>query len=546
VALTKVFQFMFRLYFHRVWYYANLLISVFESHPQAKSVKLFVPAGKISPTFGVLARREVEAVIDCARLLGLSRGLMVELLPLSITGGSFRDWGGGYLFAAKRKLFSGFLKAWNLMMVIFQPSRHPRLLISDYWKNVGSSLQRLKTGEFVFLDRGEIFNIGWQTLFRYRIRFVHLVDFISRAARRRVEEKKSALVKLWGRLRANLPEIFICRGQTLDPLLVRAFDDIVNNLGQTLGEIEGAQALCKKIRPDLLILRASVSAQTHFSILPLLAQQLGLPAFELQHGLEYLGPGSLSRDHTAEYVGVYGALVKKELVALGYAADKVREIGSPRFDGYGFKAGRVIQKETNNRALSVLCIAPDIRPFEIYDSYSAQDYFRAVAEALRSLRDRDLGISLIIKLRPGPAGEQQLRSIIKDSFQGLSYTIAQQEPLLDLYAKSDIVISGYSTAILEALQCGVPVILTALNPIEAIMARFHFQRYDEAGALELVFTAKEILSILAKYVKRPKAVAVAQARARSFLEKNFCFDGRASERFAALIGELVGPHSLSD
>lgn len=533
ISVPTIFQFMFRSYLQRVRYYGNMIVPMLEAHSNIKRIVLFSPGEAISKTFGILARREINVIIDCARAVTLSRGIPVTVMPpLSIVS-SFRSYFRPLIFSIKRAIFSLFLRVWNILIAIFSSS-HPRMLISDHWKNVRSSIETMDRGECIFLDRTEILHIDWRNLLKYRMRFVHVENFLSRTMRLRARDSALMLNDMWKKMRDSLTPIFSWQGYSFDSLLVSAIDDIASDFERIVCEIEGTYALYEKLNPNIVLLRASVSAQTHFSILPLVAKNSGIPSLELQHGLEYLGPGSWSRNHAAEYIAVYGPLVKRELVAIGYPGERVREIGSPRFDTYRTKFAIEVGGEKLPQKLIILCIAPDIRPFEIYDSYSAEDYFVSVAKASASVKD----VHVIIKLRPGLAGEAMLRKIIDQVFSGISHTIAQYESLNDLYLKSTVVVSCFSTAILEALQAGVPVIIPAFNSIDKTVVNFHFSLYKEARVLSIVSNDKEFSDALSELAFHTDKLPDLKARIIFFISDNFCFDGNSSERYAHLVKEL--------
>ncbi|MFA6315444.1 MAG: CDP-glycerol glycerophosphotransferase family protein [Candidatus Paceibacterota bacterium] len=534
IFLPTIFQFMFRSYFQRIHYYSNLLISVVEVHSNATQFKLFAPSEIISKTFGTLAFREINVVIDCAKNIASARDMSVTVIPLSNSITSVRNSMRPLLFLSKRIAFGVFLNVWNVAVTILRKSSHTRLIISDHWRNLKPSIELLKKAECIFLDRTEIFNINWRTLVRYRMRFVHIENFLSRQTRKLVKVETQNFNMLWNNLKGKIPQVFVWRGYSFDTLMLNAAQDIVGSFEKILCEIEGTHALYGRLHPHVVMLRASVSAQTHFSVLPLVAKDFGIPSLELQHGLEYLGPGSWSRDHVAEYIATYGPIVKRELLTIGYSREKVREIGSPRFDNY--MLGNYRDKKPNRQdKFTILCIAPDIRPFEIYDSYSAEDYFSSVVKAVESLES----VHVIIKLRPGPADETTLGTIVERVFSHVPHTIAQYEPLPLLYHKVDVVVSCFSTAILEALQFSMPVIIPALNPVDAQIVNFHFSQYKEAGALDIASNHEEFARILGELASHPERRVEIQNVLQTFISQNFLFDGHSRERYADLIVELA-------
>lgn len=532
IELRTTFLFMFRAYFQRVWYYGNLLISILEAHPEAERLAVFAPSGMLSSVAGGLSHREREVVIDCTKIVAARSGMSVTIVPSDRVSEALHDRFRLFFFTVRRIMFGLFLAVWNASIAFLCRPRRPRLLISDHWRNVGSAIELLKEGECIFLDRLEMRRISWRMLLRYRMRFVHSEDFVSRRMRKRAQESAQEFAREWDTLRSDIDPVFMFRGYSFDALLVQAVDDIVRGFGKLLREIEGTYALYEHFKPDVVLLRASVSGQTHFSILPLVARETHIPSLELQHGLEYLGPGSWSREHAAEHIASYGPLVKEELVSAGHAPEHVHEIGSPRFDAFS----RIPTVEGNGgRPLMVLCISPDIRVFEIYDSYSAEDYFTTVAAAIEALGD----VRTIIKFRPGSSDEDPLRLIAAKAFSRVPYVAASSEPLSGLFDQADIVVSCYSTVVLEALQRGIPVVIPSLNFVDAAVVRFHFSRYVDAGVLRIASTQEELAASLAELEANPALRSDMGKRARVFIDRNFSFDGHSSSRCAALIIELA-------
>ncbi len=532
IELRTTFLFMFRAYFQRVWYYGNLLISILEAHPEAERLAVFAPSGMLSSVAGGLSHREREVVIDCAKIVAARSGMPVTVVPSDRVSEALHDRFRLFFFTVQRMLFGFSLAVWNASIAFLCRPRRPRLLISDHWRNVGSTIELLKEGECIFLDRQEIRHIPWRMLLRYRMHFVHSEDFVSRSMRKRAQKSAQEFAREWDTLRSDIDPVFMFRGYSFDALLVQAVDDIVRGFGKLLREIEGTYALYEHFKPDVVLLRASVSGQTHFSILPLVAREKHILSLELQHGLEYLGPGSWSREHAAEHIASYGPLVKEELVSAGHAPERVHEIGSPRFDDLS----RIPAVEgSGGRSLTVLCISPDIRVFEIYDSYSAEDYFTTVAAAIEALGD----VRTIIKFRPGSPDEDPLRLIAAKAFSRVPYVAASSEPLSGLFDQADIVVSCYSTVALEALQRGMPVIVPSLNSVDAAVVRFHFSRYVDAGALRIASTQEELAASLAELEANPALRSDMGERARAFIDRNFSFDGHSSSRCAALIMELA-------
>lgn len=532
IPLLNIFLYMFRAYLQVVRYYGMLLTEIIEAHQDIDEIKLFPQSEVISSTHGTLAFRELNVVVDCAKRIGEIKEIPTTILPPVLITASLRNSLRKNIYSLKRTLFVAMIRVWNVVIALVIRPRSKRFLVSDYWKNIESSVKLLKDSELIFLDRAEVKDISFRLLLRYRMRFVHITDFLKKEANNRIRENSRKFLDTWREMKKDMPEVFSWNGYSFDQLLLTAMEDIVLDFPRILSEIEGAYAFYEEIRPHVIELRASVSKQTHFSILPLVAKRCGIPSLELQHGLEYLGPGSWSRNHEAEYIAVYGRIVKEELIKIGYHADKLPIIGSPRFD----ENARIQKQKNTGRKLTILCISPDIRAFEIYDSYSASDYFTAIATALKPEKEN---VHIIVKLRPGPAQQNLLRLIIEKAFSGFSYRIAHNEKISEVCRETDLAISCFSTALLEILQFDIPVVIPALNPVDEQIVNFHFPPYSEAGALSIAYTAEVLSRIFSMYVHDREKIKESQQKISSFMANYFRFDGKSSERYATLMDNLA-------
>ncbi len=522
VPLRSTLQFAFRAYLQRVRYYAGLLASILEAHPEVEHIVLFEPAGVVMPEVaGALALQEQRVVVDVAHVLAQARDISTQIIPCRKENEALRQ----LQFRMQRRVFTLVLSAWNGAASLLGRRGRPRLVIGDYWKNVESIIASVPAGECLFVERAEFFKIPWQARLRFRMRFMHAESMVTRTLAFAARKQAQEFQELWQKKRPELLGSCVVHEVAFDTLLYAALDELMRGIERTCISIEGTHALYTTFAPDLVLLRASVSLQPHFSILPLVAKERGIPSLELQHGIEYLSTGSLSREHVAEYIGVYGTLIQKEFVHLGYAHAHIRVVGSPRLD----HVKRVEKKK--GRPYTVLCIAPDLRPFELYDSYSAEDYFATVVRAIRDIPQAEL----IVKLRPGSSA---LKSIAERVCATVPHSITSTGSMAELCARSDTVVSCFSTAVLEALFSGTPVVLPTLSGVDAQVTRFHFAPYAEAGALAIVDTG-EALSRALKRLADPSAREISRAKSVAFLAQNFSLDGHATERLRNLITELT-------
>jgi DNA-directed RNA polymerase subunit F len=91
--------------------------------------------------------------------------------------------------------------------------------------------------------------------------------------------------------------------------------------------------------------------------------------------------------------------------------------------------------------------------FHVYETMD--EYVQALADLVTAM-DQVPDAFLIIKAKPVPLTEDELRSLLP---QSNNYCISVEEPFLDVLGLSDLLVSFASTTIEEALQNRVPVLL---------------------------------------------------------------------------------------
>lgn len=530
ISLIEPLLFSLQLYIQHALYYVDIITNLLEAHPEVKKIIIFPSAMRVFPTSGYLASHEIVAPVACARLVAERRGIEVEA-PESTARFATTSI-STHLFGVKRALFGLFLWLLNRGVAMVRRPQSIRLLISDYWRNIAPLAQEMKNTEFIFLDRMEALNAGWKNIWRFRMRFLHLEHYASRQHDR--TKVLHRCIDEWKRMSAKKDFLSTnkFRGYSIAPLMRDALNALVTDgMRDVLENIDGTYTLLGKLRPQVILLRVSISRQPHFAVLALVAKELGIPSLELQHGLEYVGPGSSSKHHMAKFIGVYGKIIAENLQNVGYAPERLMTVGSPRFDRYTKTSPR--KKHTSGCVF--LCIAPGCWVSDAFDSYNLSDYMYQLAAALKKIH----GSMVIIKLRSDVERIGLYNGIIARAFAGIPHTVVARDPLSELFSKADVVVSIQSTVILEALQCGMPTVVMGLNPMEVRVIQRDFSPYKEARALRIAFTQDELKMILTQLAESSEARAELRQGALQFVEKNYSFDGKSSERVAALIRSLA-------
>ncbi|MDP2665274.1 MAG: hypothetical protein Q8P23_01305, partial [bacterium] len=178
--------------------------------------------------------------------------------------------------------------------------------------------------------------------------------------------------------------------------------------------------------------------------------------------------------------------------------------------------------------LNVLGNVPQIYlslEFGNYTSYEVEHVLEAYAKLQKKIP------TLRFLLRPKPGFWRRsfyVRKELLDLFEG-EMRYVQLENLHSLLRLSDIVISGGSTMVIEAMLMHKPVIMYLPKLLDR-----DFQVFGDAGAVLIARTKEELFKHAEFLVDRKNREALVKS-ADDFLRKNFRFDGKSAERVAALI-----------
>ncbi len=536
VNLSQAYFLSLQGYLTHLFYYVDIVANVLAKHPSIERLIVF-SHGTDGPFFGsVLVRHGINACVAAVSAVAVQTKKEILIVPPSTT---LPMKSGQTIFALKRTMFGVCIFLLNTVIATLVRPKKIRILASDYWKNISPYVKNLDSAEIILNDRLESFNAGLGNIWRFRMRFIHGDSFVVTSTKHR-EEASENIRKEWKAIKGDHSlDAFAYRGVGLGGLLTSALDSIIGDaVTRVLKDIDDTHAMLERVFPHVVILRSTVSTQTHFVVLAQVAKSLGIPSIEMQHGLEYYGPGSVSLRHRAEFTCVYGPLTRQQMEGVGDTSTTAIEIGSPRFDVYvRAKNSRApVSASKDKDQITILCVSPAIDPGgDSPDTYETYDYYQAVAEAVRQIPNA----RVIFKFRPGPNRDTFVRTSLARLFVETPYEIAQFETLASLLPRIDIAISCYSTALIESLQAGVPSIYLGLSPEQKMMGLHHFSYYEKEGAMRIATTKAELTNEISSLVSDPKLREALSAGAEAFLKKNYLFDGHSSERAAVFIQSLA-------
>jgi hypothetical protein len=535
ISLGRIYTPPLQYYLAHFLYYLDIVASALEE--KYDRVVLYSPPVQEILAAGVLEKFSTASLEDAVRLICKEHIIRVDIISPSKPDSAYRILIRRSIFDAKRALFGWALSVQNAYVHLTVPKKKICILASEYWKNVAPLMSKLSEAELLLVDRSEAFAMGLGNILRYRAQFVHSDAFVRSRNRKAAQEKTRQFMEEWLRQQEQNKALreATFRGYSLVPVLEPVLLHLIRMSERLMRDIDGSWTMVERLAPDVVLVRASISAQTHFAVLCEVARLQGIPSIENQHGVLSIFEGDFTNNPFSEYIAEYGPIVRKELEKHHYAPrSKFVDIGSPRFDIYIAK--NATQERKPDGEFRVLHFAPAFAPGSWNDTYDVVDYYNTIAAAVRGVPN----IHLVLKLRPGPAGEKFFREVIKRSCIGVPHTIAQFEPLVDLLQNSDAVVSYHSTALLEALLSHRPVVYDATMPIYSRLADVDLAPHQEAGALVVARTQETLASTLLSLSLDSSLRRQLSARAEEFMRKNYQFhDGKSSERLAEEIRVLA-------
>lgn len=221
---------------------------------------------------------------------------------------------------------------------------------------------------------------------------------------------------------------------------------------------------------------------------------------------------------------VYGQYYKDILVSKGrYPEKNVVVTGSQRFD-------RIIGQEFNKESFNNRYSIPTDSKIIAYIT-SPTPFNKEMTIALLEEAKKISKAFVVIKIH-----QSEKRKFYEDivKYTGSDAIILDKADLYDVLNASDVVITYLSTAGLEAMLFGKPLIVLNLTGEKDIV------KYAISGAAAGVYERRNIKPVIDEMLTKGKLYEKIQKIASSFVMKNaFNIDGKATERISEVIRKLI-------
>ena len=536
IRLGQSVELVVDLYLEQVLFYLHIADRVLAAHPDTRQI--IVPYSHVNTgsTSGPLAAFSLRAAVDAISYIASSRSIAVETsgmpprIPEHIPSSS--------------RLRALFLKIYNVLIRIFAPRRKLKILVSDFWWHVEPFIRMMPDAELVFVERSEILNIPRRALWSHRVRFENPSDHIDASILKIAKAASASFRAHWGAASATTTRLSGFSREGLDwwPLVAPAFDYIVGMYAERIiADHEALGRIYEREKINRAIIRASVSGQHHFFLIGEIGRKRNVPVIELQHGIQTRDPNSVFARLECAYIAAYAESVRDVFThEIGFAPERVRAIGSPRFDHYETTPLSGLERTTRLRSMGldphapvVLFVVPGeattVFPPQV-SSYESADIFHT----LRSAREQVPDIQFIFKFRSRFLQSSHRRYLSELFPEGCF--LAEHEDLFSLVRLSDAVLVGHSTALYEAMIGGKPIVQWPLRASDRDFLGF-YDSFAPRPASEV-----ELASALSRVAHDEAYRAELIGKENAFLRSGgYHFDGTASERMAAFLREDLEP-----
>lgn len=361
--------------------------------------------------------------------------------------------------------------------------------------------------------------------------------FLNGRMQREVEEAASALSKCWPVI-DRLPELLHAGqeefGVSLWPLVEFQFHWLFKRgFADLLRRIRVAGATLDRLRPDLLLSPVDSSAYDRCWILS--ARARGIPSLTTLHGAVYVQPtGSLWGTVCADRLAVWGPITRAwHVKATGLPEDHFSCVGYPLFDSF-MSRYEILEPHAIRRELGLDKGGPVILFLVSMAGGAVGSYYRSAWEVYDAFFR---GVSIIpeaqVIVRTHPASDPRAASACARRYTSRCL-VNPPTDLLTLLRVADVVVGQPTTALLEAMLAGKPVVL-----FEVLMAK-SLSWWLEYSELAVVDDPLHLAGVVQKLIADPsKRREVLDEQARfldSFVGPR---DGGSAGRTIRLVKDMI-------
>jgi UDP-N-acetylglucosamine 2-epimerase len=302
--------------------------------------------------------------------------------------------------------------------------------------------------------------------------------------------------------------------------------------------IEETEKFIRKVKPDIVIVMEDISPI--YRVITRVCKQSRIPTLVIQHGIlagDMKGFDVMPIE--ADKQAVWGDASKKWAVERGKPSETQVVTGNPRFDPIVATEGKSEREKrwvydklglTPQKGIVVLATSWYAPVASCYVPEEIEVFVSKTLEAMKEFPEKQV----VVKLHPAYREEyEEIARAIANELQIANVFITHRF-LWELLSICDLLITDFSTVGLEGMLFDKPVII--FSPMKTL----ELNRYAGSGAALEVYEEENLVPAIkgALYDKEVRR-KLAEARNRFIYEYAYLQDGKASQRVANLIEQMI-------
>jgi len=259
----------------------------------------------------------------------------------------------------------------------------------------------------------------------------------------------------------------------------------------------------------------------------LVAKFLNIPSLLLLH-VGMIGPKYDCPSFLVDKLAVPGEYARDILIKCGVDRKRLVVTGRPAYDALvraeeQFKKDEICGKLGLDPTRKIIVHTTENLPLR-----ESEAMVRAICKGVREFSDSQF----IIKVHPSELALSMYERVIKDI--GLNALITRDANIYEVLYICDVMITGFSATALDAMILDRPVITVNLTGLEDPLP------YAESGAATGVYEEKDLVPAIKEVLYDEDArKKLREARGKFVHEQSYKKDGKATERVAELMGQMI-------
>lgn len=275
--------------------------------------------------------------------------------------------------------------------------------------------------------------------------------------------------------------------------------------------------ICEQLRPQILII-ATMPRSYKLGNMAIVCKKCKIPVIEIQHGIfnssieHYLPPLLVDK------IACGGSYWKERYVERGAPINDVIVTGWPKYDRYSAMTRKVLEI-SKDKIKKILFLTQEI-------------YLKHNIEIIKTISESINKDDYVLYIKPHPNEKRSFySSYCKDEKVIL---LDPADDIFDYIRYSDIVLIHNSTAGLEAVLCGKPILCLNLDKIHSPI----IDNYVNAGVAKEITNLNQLI-IWIKEFSKENIADLQEKQANFILEQAYLQDGNASRRVLDLVLKVL-------